>query len=109
MGRTDLRISLSGAKFDPEADFDVRFAVARQNSRQVGKKPKNVVRIFRRKFCVVVENSNVRNRLKRVLAKFRADPSHVRRINGRSKFVAASAGFAKRKQFGVPARLVLQI
>ena len=37
-GRTDLRISLSGAKFDPEADFDVRFAVARQNSRQISKK-----------------------------------------------------------------------
>ncbi len=26
-GRTDLRISLSGAKFDEEADFDVRSAV----------------------------------------------------------------------------------
>ena len=37
-GRTDLRISLSGAKFDPEADFDVRFAVARQNPRQISKK-----------------------------------------------------------------------
>ena len=36
--RTDLRISLSGAKFDPEADFDVRFAVARQNPRQICKK-----------------------------------------------------------------------
>ena len=29
-GRTDLRISLSKAKFDPEADFDVCFAVAPQ-------------------------------------------------------------------------------
>ena len=36
-GRTDLRISLSKAKFDPEADFDVRFAVARQNPRQISK------------------------------------------------------------------------
>ena len=26
-GRTDLRTSLSGAKFDEEADFDVRSAV----------------------------------------------------------------------------------
>ena len=37
-GRTDLRISLSGAKFDPEADFDFRFEVARQNPRQTSKK-----------------------------------------------------------------------
>ena len=77
-GRTDLRISLSGAKFDPEADFDVRFAVARQNPRQIGKKNKNVRPKFsRRKKFFGVEKSNVRNRLKRVLAKFRADPSQV--------------------------------
>ena len=76
-GRTDLRISLSGAKFDPEADFDVRFAVARQNPHQIGKKQKIFVRNFRRKKIFGVENSNVRNRLKRVLAKFRADPSQV--------------------------------
>ena len=74
-GLTDLRISLSGAKFDPEADFDVRFAVARQNPRQIGE-------IFDPKFSPKknlfgVEKSNVRNRLKRVLAKFRADPSQV--------------------------------
>ena len=29
-GRTDLRISVSGAKFDAEADFEVRFAVGLQ-------------------------------------------------------------------------------
>ena len=45
-GRTDLSISLSGAKFDPEADFDVRFAVARQNPRQIGKKRKFLCEIF---------------------------------------------------------------
>ena len=45
-GRTDLRISLSGAKFDPEADFDVRFAVARQNPHQIGKKQKFSSEIF---------------------------------------------------------------
>ena len=76
-GRTDLRISLSGAKFDPEADFDVRFAVARQNPCQIGKKQKFSIQNFRRKKNFGVENSNVRNRLKRVLAKFRADPSQV--------------------------------
>ena len=39
-GRTDLRISLSKAKIEPEADFDVRFAVARQNPGQISKKRK---------------------------------------------------------------------
>ena len=33
-----------------------------------------------------IETSNVGNRLKRVLAKFRADRSHPRGVNGRSKF-----------------------
>ena len=37
-GRTDLRISLSKAKLRAEADFGVRFAVARQNPRQISKK-----------------------------------------------------------------------
>ena len=77
LGRTDLRISLSGAKFDPEADFDVRFAVARQNPRKIGKKQNFSSEIFAEKIFFGVEKSNVRNRLKRVLAKFRADPSQV--------------------------------
>ena len=34
LGRTDLRISLSKAKFDEEVDFEVRSAVALQNSIQ---------------------------------------------------------------------------
>ena len=76
-GRTDLRISLSKAKFDPEADFDVRFAVARQNPRQIGKKQNFPSEFFVENFSFGVGNSNVRNRLKRVLAKFRADPSQV--------------------------------
>ena len=42
-------ISLSGAKFDPEADFDVRFAVARQNPRQISKKQKFSSEIFAEK------------------------------------------------------------
>ena len=32
-GRTDLRISLSRAKFDEQADFDVRLAVGRRKPR----------------------------------------------------------------------------
>ena len=43
------------------------------------------------------------NRLKRALPKFRGDRSEVRGVNGRSKFVAASARRAERKQCaGVP-------
>ncbi len=38
-GRTDLRISLSRAKFDAEADFDVRSAVAPQKPDQIDEKP----------------------------------------------------------------------
>ena len=34
-GRTDLRISLSGAKFDEEADFDVRSTVGPPKPHQV--------------------------------------------------------------------------
>ena len=34
-GRTDLRISLSGAKFDEEADFDVRWAVGPPKPHQI--------------------------------------------------------------------------
>ena len=48
-GRADLRISLSGAKFDPEADFDVRFAVARQNTCQIRKKQNFSSEIFAEK------------------------------------------------------------
>ena len=75
-GRTDLRISLSGAKLDVEADFDVRFAVARSNPRQIDKN-RNLDPKIRPVLFWGVEKSNVRNRLKRVLAKFRADPSQV--------------------------------
>ena len=38
LGRTDLRISLSRAKFDAEADFDVRLAVGRQKPSLLGEK-----------------------------------------------------------------------
>ena len=74
-GRTDLRISLSGAKFDPEADFDGRFAVARQNPRQIDKKQDFASENLTKQKKNGVGNSNVRNCSKRVLAKFRANPS----------------------------------
>ena len=37
-GRTDLRISLSGAKFDAEADFDVRSGVALSKPHRIDEK-----------------------------------------------------------------------
>ena len=39
-GRADLRISLSRAKFDEEADFEVRSAVAPQKPHQISEKRK---------------------------------------------------------------------
>ena len=48
-GRTDLRISLSGAKFDAEADFDVHFAAARPNPRQISEKRNFQSEIFAEK------------------------------------------------------------
>ena len=67
-GRTDLRIGVSGAKFDAESDFEVRLAVAPQKTNQNSEKlifrpPKKVV-IF---FVFGVEKRNVGDRLKRVL------------------------------------------
>ena len=79
LGRTDLRISLSRAKFDEQADFDVRSAVEPRNPRQNGEKRKFRSENFA-DFFFGVEKRNVRNRLKRVLAKFRANPSHVRGV-----------------------------
>ena len=59
--------------------------------------------MFFRKKKFGVEKSKFANRLKRALPKFRGDRSEVRGVNGRSKFVAASAGRAERKQCaGVP-------
>ena len=44
---------------------------------------------FHENFFGGVEKSNVSNRLKRVLAKFRADPSHVRAARKNYYFVVA--------------------
>ena len=38
LGRTDLRMSLSEAKFDAEADFDIRSAVAPPKPHQIDEK-----------------------------------------------------------------------
>ena len=98
--RTDLRKAVSGAKFDAESDFEVRLAVAPPKSIKNYEKLISETEKFPI-FFFGVKKSKVANLPKRALPKFRADRSHVRGVNGRSKFVAASAGFAKRKQFSV--------
>ena len=55
-GRTDLRISLSGAKFDAEADFDVRFAAAPPNPRQISEKQNFRSEIFTEKIFLAPKN-----------------------------------------------------
>ena len=85
-GRTDLRKGVSGAKFDGEADFEVRSAVALQKPGQNNEKLKFRSEIFAEQKNFGVEKWNVGDRLKRVLAKFEADRSWFRGVNGRSKF-----------------------
>ena len=89
---TDLEIWPSEAKYLEEADFDVKISLAPPKSAENDEKPiRN--RIFSEKqiftefvfsiFFFGVKKSKIANRPKRVLPKFRADPSHVRRVRGR--------------------------
>ena len=55
-GRTEIRISLSGAKFDAEADFDVRFAATRPNPRQISEKQNFRSEIFANNFLLASKN-----------------------------------------------------
>ena len=86
--RTDLRTRLSKAKYRQEADFDVKTSLAPPKSAENYEKPKknpkkNIRRKIFRNFFFGVKKSKIANRPKRVLPKFRADPSHVRRVRGR--------------------------
>ena len=55
-GRTDLRISVSEAKFDAESDFEVRFAVAPPKSNKNCEKQKNMQNFRRPNFFGVQKN-----------------------------------------------------
>ena len=46
LGHTDLRTSVSKVKFDEEADFEVRLAVAPQKSCEKCEKPKKLRELF---------------------------------------------------------------
>ena len=84
-GRTDLRKGVSEAKFDAEADFDVKKSLAPPKSPENHEKQKKMRNFFRNKFFGV-KKSKVANRLKRVFPKFRGDRSEVRGVKERSKF-----------------------
>ena len=84
--RTDLRKGVSGAKFDGQADFEIRLALAPLEPGQNAKNWNFDLKISPKSF-LGVEKWNVGDRLKRVLAKFEADRSHPRGVNGRSKIL----------------------
>ena len=81
--RTGLRTRPSAAKCLQELDFDVQKSLAPPKSVENNEKPKNKIRFFFRKIFFGVKKSKIANRPKRVLPKFRADPSHVRRVRSR--------------------------
>ena len=76
-GRTDLRKGVSEAKFDAEADFDVKKCLAPPKS---AKKSRKTEKKSEKNFGV--KKSKVANRPKRVFPKFRGDRSEVRGANG---------------------------
>ena len=81
-GRTDLRKGVSEAKFDAEADFDVKKCLAPPKSAENREKPKNKSKTFSEK-RFGVKKSKVANRPKRVFPKFRGVRIEVR---GRAEF-----------------------
>ena len=83
LGRTDLRKGVSEAKFDAEADFDVKKSLAPPKSPENHEKKKKIAEIFSKKFFGV-KKTKVANRLKRVFPKFRANRSQVRGANART-------------------------
>ena len=54
-GRTDLRIGVSGAKFDAESDFEIRLAVAPQKPNQNGE---NLIIQSKNKLIVLSASKN---------------------------------------------------
>ena len=70
LGRTDLRIGVSEAKFDPEAEFDVKNSLAPPKSAENHEKPKKNRENFSNKNFFFDFVFSIPNRLKRILAKF---------------------------------------
>ncbi len=85
-GHKNLREGVSGAKFEAQSDLNFRLAVFPPEPGQ-----NEETHICWTKNCddFLLSNVgkwNVGDRLKRVLPKLEADRSHVRGVNGRSKF-----------------------
>ena len=93
-GRTDLGKGASEAKFDVEADFEVKKSLSPPKSAENHEKPKKKSKKFSPQKISGVKKSKVANRPKRVFPKFRGDPSEVRGANGRSKFEGSVDGGA---------------
>ena len=80
--RTGLRTRPSAAKCLQEFDFDVKKSLAPPKSAENDEKPKKNPKKNQKKIFGA-KKSKVANLPKRVLPKFRADRSHVRRVCGR--------------------------
>ena len=81
LGCTQLRISVSRAKFDEEADFDVHSAVDPPKPHQIDEKTNFSIEKLAANFFFGVEKSKVTNLPKRALPNFRANWSQVRGVN----------------------------
>ena len=93
-GRTGLRKGVSEAKFDAEADFDVKKSLAPPKSAENHEKSKKNCEKNSEQKKIGVKKSKVANRPKRVFPNFRGDLSEVRGANGRSKFEGSVDGGA---------------
>ena len=74
----ELKIGASKAKNCEELDFEVCLSVYPAKLDQKGGKRFSRPKIFADFFLLLAENGNDGDSLKRVLAKFGTDPSHVR-------------------------------
>ena len=74
------------AKRTSKSDFDVKSRLAPPKSTEIDEKHLSDTKKCRPKNFLGIEKSKIANRLKRVFPKFEANRSHVRGVNGRSKF-----------------------
>ena len=79
LGRTDLRRGVSEAKFDGQADFHVQKIPAPPKSAENHEKPKKNREKISKKNCFFDFFFSIRNRSKRVLAKFRGSKNCEKR------------------------------
>ena len=100
-GRTDLRKGVSEAKFDPEADFDVKKSLRPPKSaenhekpKKNHEKPKKIAKKKSKKQFFFELFFSIRNRLKRVLATFCRSKT-ARKLRTTQKIAKILRKFAK--------------